>query len=247
MDEQNRNAGTGGGLDRGMTERTGVSGAGSSADLPGNVGDRAAMGDQGNTWAGSAGAANTPSFGATGSTGGGMEGRSAGGGSQGSETERALEEARDTLTRDVTESAQQAASQATERLKEDMGEQMKNVATAVQHDAKSAAREKVGQVGHQVEDQTNRAMDRAASGLETAANRLDQVADERLGGQTGARARVGDAAHQAADTLEGTARYLRENDVRGVQNDLERMTREKPVQMVLGALAVGWLLGKILR
>ncbi len=95
----------------------------------------------------------------------------------------------------------------------------------------------------QAENQANRLMGKAAGGLENAANRIDHLADERLAGS----GRAQDAAHRAAETAQNTGRYLRDHDVRDVQGDLERITRERPMQTVLTALAVGWVLGKIIR
>lgn len=232
MDERNRNTGTGGafgdGMNDGLTERTGVSGAG---------------------------AANTPEFGSTGRSSGAMgasgsQGGGTSGGGGASETERVLEDTRDTVARTagpvVAEKMQEAVEETAHRMQGQMGEQTSRLATAVKHDAQQAVKDRVGNVANRVEDQANRAMDRAADGLETAANRLDSMADQQ-GGGGGAMGRAGDMAHRAADTMESTARYLRDNDVRALQHDLERMTRERPLQMVLMGVAAGWVLGKILR
>jgi len=97
-----------------------------------------------------------------------------------------------------------------------------------------------------VQDRANQVMGRAAEGLETAANRLNDFAD-RQRDQGGPMGRANDFAHQAANTMESTARYLRDNDVRALQGDVERMVREKPLQSLLIGVAAGWVLGKILR
>ncbi len=96
-----------------------------------------------------------------------------------------------------------------------------------------------------MEERANDALNRGADVLESAAQRLGGLAGQ--GGQGGAMGRAGDLASQAAGTMESTARYLRDNDVRALQGDLERMTREKPLQTLLVAVAAGWVLGKILR
>jgi ElaB/YqjD/DUF883 family membrane-anchored ribosome-binding protein len=97
-----------------------------------------------------------------------------------------------------------------------------------------------------LEDRANQVLGRAAEGLETAANRLSGLT-ERGGEQGGALGRATDFAQQAAGTMESTARYLRDNDVRALQSDVERMVREKPLQTLLIGVAAGWVLGKILR
>jgi ElaB/YqjD/DUF883 family membrane-anchored ribosome-binding protein len=97
-----------------------------------------------------------------------------------------------------------------------------------------------------LEDRANQVLGRAAEGLETAANRLSGLS-ERGGEQSGAMGKANDLAQQAASTMESTARYLRDNDVRALQSDVERMVREKPLQTLLIGVAAGWVLGKILR
>lgn len=107
-------------------------------------------------------------------------------------------------------------------------------------------RERAGEMRDQLEDRADDMLSRAAEGLDTAADRLDDFA-ERQRGQSGARNRVGRMAQGTADTLESTARYLRDNDVEGLQHDLERQVRNNPLQMLLIAIAAGWVVGKILR
>jgi ElaB/YqjD/DUF883 family membrane-anchored ribosome-binding protein len=98
-----------------------------------------------------------------------------------------------------------------------------------------------------LEDRANQVLGRAADGLETAANRLSGLTERGGGEQSGAMGRANDLAQQAASTMESTARYLRDNDVRALQSDVERMVREKPLQTLLIGVAAGWVLGKILR
>lgn len=99
----------------------------------------------------------------------------------------------------------------------------------------------------QIETKLNDAMGRAANGLETAARRLDEMAGRRTEGASGTTARAGAYAHTAAEGMQGVANYLRDNDVRGLQGDLEKQVRERPLQSLLVAVAAGWLVGKILR
>lgn len=99
----------------------------------------------------------------------------------------------------------------------------------------------------QIETKLNDAMGRAATGLDSAARRLDEMAERRTQGSTGTTARAGEYAHTAAEGMHGVANYLRENDVRGLQSDLEKQVRERPLQSLLVAVAAGWLVGKILR
>ena len=86
-----------------------------------------------------------------------------------------------------------------------------------------------------------------AERIQIAAERLDELAEERLDGTEGPLARAGTAAHDVASRMESVAEYLYTNDVDGVRRSVERQVRAKPLQTVLVAVAAGWLAGKILR
>jgi len=100
--------------------------------------------------------------------------------------------------------------------------------------------------GEQFAERANQGMQQAAERLDSVAQRIDRLADERLAG-TGGRARAGDLAHSAADTMESMANYLRNHDMQSLQQDLERQVRERPLQTLLIGVAAGWIVGKILR
>lgn len=107
--------------------------------------------------------------------------------------------------------------------------------------------QRASDMASQAEDRLNQGMKQAAERIDTMAQRLTQVADERLSGSTGAKARVGDTAHSVADTMQSVADYLRNHDTQALRGDLERQMRERPLQTLFVAVAAGWLVGKILR
>lgn len=208
------------------------------------------------------GAANTPPFGqekdsvrsrddVEGAAPGGLG--ATGAGAPRSETERELERTRDLVAERaapvMAEKTQEAVTEAASQAMHDpeVRDQVKRTAKAAQHEAGDMVREKAGQLGERAETRINEGMQQAADRLETAAERLDRLAEERIDGESGARARAGDLAHSAADTMESVARYLRENDAQGLRSDLERQVRDKPVQTLLVGVAAGWVAGKILR
>lgn len=210
----------------------------------------------------SGGPANTPPFGQERVGAPGAEDRASGAGSgmgamgagrPTSETERELERTRDLVAERaapvMAEKTQEAVKEAASQTMHDpeVQDQVKRTAKAAQHDAGRMAREQVGKLGGRAETKINEGMQQAADRLETAAERLDRLADERIDGPSGTRARAGDLAHSAADTMESVARYLRDNDAQGLRSDLERQVREKPVQTLLVGVAAGWIAGKILR
>jgi hypothetical protein len=89
---------------------------------------------------------------------------------------------------------------------------------------------------------------RMEEGRRSAAGALDRAADalhrraENLPGQ-----RSADLAHTTADKLHNTAHYLRDHDLRDMMGDFENVVRRRPGQALLGALAVGFLVGRALR
>ena len=120
--------------------------------------------------------------------------------------------------------------------------------TATQsHTSTESATQRASDLAGQAEDKLNPGMKQAADRIDTTAQRLNQVADDRLGGGTGARARAGDTAHTVADTMQSVASYLRDNDAQALRGDLERQMRERPLQTLFVAVAAGWLVGKVLR
>jgi len=74
---------------------------------------------------------------------------------------------------------------------------------------------------------------RAAEGLDSAAKSV------HAGGE-----RVAHAAHSAADALSSSARYVRENDLRDMVDDMLDVVRDNPGPALLGAAALGFLIGR---
>ncbi|HUF53240.1 MAG TPA: hypothetical protein VMR52_05630 [Dehalococcoidia bacterium] len=106
------------------------------------------------------------------------------------------------------------------------------------------AREQVAEKATMVKE---RAEETADPARETGADQLDNAAEslrdraESMGGMQG---KVGTSV---ADGMEKTAGYLREKDTQAMMADAERFVREHPTQAVLGAVAVGFIVGRMLR
>lgn len=97
----------------------------------------------------------------------------------------------------------------------------------------------------ELEDRADRVMNEAAETLQDAAERIDRVADRIP--RKGVGNRAGEMGHSTADTLESIARFLRDNDVSGLQRDLGRLVSGRPLSMLLLALGAGFVAGKVLR
>jgi ElaB/YqjD/DUF883 family membrane-anchored ribosome-binding protein len=99
----------------------------------------------------------------------------------------------------------------------------------------STLKTKVQDVGAKAARRADRARVGAAAGLETVASTLHEKGD-----------RVATAAHSTADAVASGAEYLRDNDVQTMMSDLMEVMRRNPGRTLLGAAAVGFLLGRAL-
>ncbi len=99
----------------------------------------------------------------------------------------------------------------------------------------------MGDLGRRADE----AMDEAAETLAGAAERIESLADRIP--RKGVGNRAGAMGHSAADTLESVARFLRDNDVAGLQRDLGRLVSGRPLSMLLLAVGAGFVAGKVLR
>jgi ElaB/YqjD/DUF883 family membrane-anchored ribosome-binding protein len=101
-------------------------------------------------------------------------------------------------------------------------------------DAASDLKEKVS-------DAAARQRTNAAKGLNRAASAIHDKA-EKIG-----NSRVSGAAHKVADGIDSTATYLEENDFSDMGEDAMNVARRHPGKAILASLAVGFLLGRVLR
>lgn len=96
-------------------------------------------------------------------------------------------------------------------------------------------------MGKVASDKIDEGKTAAADGLESAASSLHQKADQLPGGQS-----VRGAAHKAADALDSTANYLRENDVKSMLTDVQKIVKNNPGAALLIAAALGFLVARSL-
>ena len=99
----------------------------------------------------------------------------------------------------------------------------------------STLKSKAQDVGARAAHRADQARVSAAAGLDTVANTLHARGD-----------RVASAAHSAADTVSSGAEYLRANDVQTMMSDVVEVIRRNPGPALLGAAALGFLLGRAL-
>jgi ElaB/YqjD/DUF883 family membrane-anchored ribosome-binding protein len=78
-----------------------------------------------------------------------------------------------------------------------------------------------------------------AGGLDSAASALHQNADRLPGGDSVTR-----AAHTAADALSSSADYVRENDLKSMLADVQKIVKNNPGPALLTAAVLGFLVAR---
>jgi hypothetical protein len=103
----------------------------------------------------------------------------------------------------------------------------------------SQAKAKASGLGQAAADKINESRGAAAGGLDSAASALHEKADSLPGGE-----KVANAAHTAAEALGSTADYLRENDLKGMMQDVRKLVKNNPGPALLTAAVLGFLLAR---
>lgn len=100
----------------------------------------------------------------------------------------------------------------------------------------SKIKEKASQFGSSVSQSADRQRENAAKGLDRAASSLHEG--------VGSAAKAG---HNLADGMESTASYLRNHSFGDMGNDVMTLCRKHPVQALVSAAVVGFLVGRVIR
>ncbi len=98
---------------------------------------------------------------------------------------------------------------------------------------------KAAEMGQKVADQLDENRGAAASGLESAASALREKADTLPGGE-----KVTNVAHATADAVGVAADYVRENDLKAMMADVQKLVKNNPGPALLTAAALGFLLAR---
>jgi hypothetical protein len=104
-------------------------------------------------------------------------------------------------------------------------------------DAASQAKRKASDVGHMAADKIDANRAATAGKLDTAASVLHEKAD--AGGRT-----IAAAAHTAADAMSSSAEYIRDHDTKAMVGDIQRLVKNNPGPMLLGAVVLGFLVAR---
>jgi ElaB/YqjD/DUF883 family membrane-anchored ribosome-binding protein len=106
-------------------------------------------------------------------------------------------------------------------------------------DSLGVSKGKAAEMGQKVADKIDENRGAAASGLESAAGALRDRADALPGGE-----RVANAAHATADAVVVAADYVRENDVKAMLTDVQKLVKNNPGVALLTAAALGFLIAR---
>jgi len=106
-------------------------------------------------------------------------------------------------------------------------------------EASAKAKDKAGQVAETVSEKLGQQREGAADTLDRAASTIHDKAGSIPGGP-----RVVNFTHNIADGMESTASYLRDHDLNQMGKDVMNICRRYPIQSLIAALAVGFLIGR---
>lgn len=158
---------------------------------------------------------------------------------------RGKEETRSTGGNPSTERTWETGSSATDKAKDlassaahTAGQAASGVAQRAKDLASSAsqtASDVASNVGHRAEDATST----VASGMRSLAGTLrENLPHEGM---------MGSAGSAVADTLERGGRYLEEEGLQGIGEDLTNLIRRNPIPALLVGIGVGFLIARSLR
>jgi hypothetical protein len=137
-----------------------------------------------------------------------------------------------TCESDLRNKAESAGAAGMDRAKE--------LASAVVDKAKGAASSvahTVGQAGSTVGEKANEATSAVGSGMKSLAGTIRE--------NTPREGVLGTASSAVANTLESGGRYLQEEGLGGMAEDVTNLIRRNPIPAVLVGIGIGFLLAKI--
>lgn len=125
------------------------------------------------------------------------------------------------------------------------------------NDIRSSVESAASQAGEKVQQATSAAMSKAQELAGTASKRVDEATaalGERVrsaGGTLRERGpregMLGSATGAVADSLESTGRYIQEEGVVGMAEDITELIRRNPIPAMLVGVGIGFMLAKMFR
>jgi len=144
-----------------------------------------------------------------------------------------------------TQNVKDAASHVTDKAKD------------VASSAVDRTRDFAGQVADKARDVAGQAADRAKDAATATGRKADQMADTVGGGLSSAAESIRQhapesgmlhkAADKVADTLDSGGRYLKEEGLTGMANDLTELIKRNPIPALLVGICLGALIARATR
>jgi hypothetical protein len=106
----------------------------------------------------------------------------------------------------------------------------------------STVSDKVSSAGRAAADYVGEKIGSAAGGIHAAATTIKDEVSHSRGGEA-----ISGLAHDAASRLGATADYLRDSNANQMMDDLKTLVKNNPGKSLLGALLVGFVVGRNLR
>lgn len=142
----------------------------------------------------------------------------------------------------IGEKAKEAANVAGDKAKDmasGIAEKAKDAANSITEKAKDmasavvqGAEEATSYVGHKAEDATSS----VGSGLKTLGHTIRE--------NTPHDGVIGEASSAVANSLESTGRYLQEEGLKGIAEDMTNMIRRNPIPALLVGVGIGFLIAR---
>jgi ElaB/YqjD/DUF883 family membrane-anchored ribosome-binding protein len=128
---------------------------------------------------------------------------------------------------------------------------------AESNDIRSSVENAASQAGEKVQQATSAAMSKAQELASTATKRVDEATaalGERVRSAGGAlrergprEGMLGSATGAVAESLENTGRYIQEEGILGMAEDITELIRRNPIPAVMVGVGIGFLLAKMTR
>jgi ElaB/YqjD/DUF883 family membrane-anchored ribosome-binding protein len=120
-----------------------------------------------------------------------------------------------------------------------------------QHDSESNFSEKASDTASMIQDQASKAgsklQDQADMGIDKAAGGLESAAEQMRGRFEDKGGMQGQMGTKVADSLEKTAGYLRDHEADQIWQDVENFVKDHPIQSAAGAAVAGFVIARVLR
>jgi hypothetical protein len=137
-----------------------------------------------------------------------------------------------TFASDLRNEAENAGAAGMDKAKE-----MASSAVDTAKDAASSVAHAMGEAGSAIGDKANEATSAVGGGMKSLAGTIRQ--------HTPHEGMLGTASASVADTLESGGRYLQEEGLRGMAEDVTNLIRRNPIPALLIGIGIGFLLAKV--